>query len=567
MKDLNARIAQKKHLIDVAAGRAPADLVLKDVQYLNVYSGELLRGDIAIADGRIAGVGSYDGPNERRLSGVVCPGLIDAHIHLESSLVIPAEFARAVVPHGTTCVVTDPHEITNVMGTDGVEFMLQATAGLPLDVFFMLPSCVPATPLDESCGTLDWKAIDRFYENPRVLGLAEMMNAFGVVHDDADVLAKLAAAELHGKRIDGHAPGLGGGELNAYIGAGVASDHECADPGEAMEKLRRGQRIMIRDGTAARNLEALAPLLHGVPAGRCLLCTDDKHPSDLLEKGHVDYILREAVRFGADPIAAVTAATRNAAEYFRLEDRGAIAPGLLADLTVFEDLAQFRVTQVYKNGALRYDGALADFPAPVIDAALYDGARDSFRVTPIDAALFAPNGMQGVIGMVPGQIVSTDNGRADRVDPAKDVLRIAVIERHHATGHVGLGYLQGYGLRSGAVATSISHDSHNLIVVGATPEDMALAAQRIVALGGGIAVVEGGRVLGEVPLELGGLMSDTDLRTVNAKLEAAKEAAFALGVNRGIDPFMTLSFMSLPVIPALRLTTRGMVDVATQQFV
>ena len=567
MEDLKSRIEQKKKLIDVAAGRVPAELVLKDAQYVNVYSGELLRGDIAIEGGRIAGVGSYAGRQELHPEGIVCPGLMDAHIHLESSLVSPAEFVKAVVPHGTTAVVTDPHEITNVMGTDGIEFMLQATAGLPLDVFFMLPSCVPSTPLDEAGAELDWQAIDRFYENPRVLGLAEMMNAFGVVHNDEAVLAKIAAAEAHGKCVDGHAPGLSGSELSAYVGAGVGSDHECSDPGEAMEKLRRGQYIMIRDGTAARNLEALAPLLHGRAAERCLLCTDDKHPIDLLEKGHIDYILRQAVRFGADPIAAVTAATKGCAQYFRLYDRGAVAPGLLADLTVFDDLEHFRVQQVFKNGRLCYDGTLAEFSAPEIDPALREKAQNTFRVAHIEAADFAENGMQGIIGMVPGQIVSTDNGRTDHADPENDILRIAVIERHHGTGHIGLGYIQGYGLRRGAVATSISHDSHNLIVVGANAEDMAFAARRIVENRGGITVVDGGKVLGEVALEIAGLMSDTDLREVNARLEAAKDAAYGLGVGRGIDPFMTLSFMSLPVIPTLRLTTKGMVDVLTQQFV
>ncbi len=568
MDEMTSALSRMQHLIEVAAGREPADLVLKNARYVNVFSGELCKGDIAVTDGRIAGIGSYRGRQEIDVSDcVVCPGFIDAHIHLESSLVSPAEFAKAVVPHGTTCVVTDPHEITNVMGTDGIDYMLQATAGLPMDVFFMLPSCVPATPLDESGAVLDWQAIDRFYANERVLGLAEMMNAFGVVHNDADVLRKLIAAKRWKKRIDGHAPGLAGSELDAYAAAGVASDHECADPAEAMEKLRRGQYIMIREGTAARNLEALAPLLRGRAAARCLLCTDDKHPSDLLEKGHIDYILKNAVRLGADPIAAVAAATLNAAQYFGLKERGAVAPGYIADLALVHDLTDFSVKAVYKDGVCRFDGQLVPFAAPAVEQRLREKALDTFHIGAISAKDFAENGMQGIIGMVTGQIISTDNGRTDHADVSEDILRIAVLERHKQTGHIGLGYLQGYGLKAGAVATSISHDSHNLIVVGASAEDMAFAARRIVENRGGITVVKDGRVLGEVALELAGLMSDTDLRVVNKELEAAKEAAYDLGVSRGIDPFMTLSFMSLPVIPALRLTTRGMVDVSTQQFV
>ena len=329
---INRKLNKKLHVIDVAAGRAPADLVLKNATYVNVFSNELCHGDIAVAEGLIVGMGEYHGKVEVDVSGkLVLPGFIDAHIHLESSLVSPTEFAKAVLPHGTTTVITDPHEIANVMGTDGIEYMLQATEDLPVDVRFMLPSCVPATPLDESGANLDYRAIDSFYDHPRVQGLAEMMNYVGVVNGDGQVVEKIVASQAHHKKIDGHAPGLSGKDLNAYIAAGVYSDHECSDMEDAMNKLRLGQYIMIREGTAARNLEALMPLLTSQYVDRCMFCTDDKHPNDLLEKGHIDYIVKKAISLGADPIVAVKAACHNAARYFLLNNRGAIAPGYLGD--------------------------------------------------------------------------------------------------------------------------------------------------------------------------------------------------------------------------------------------
>lgn len=566
---MNTILAEKKLLVEAATGAKKADLVLKNADYYNVFTRRIEHGDIAVSAGKVVGIGSYDGEKELDLAGkLVAPGFIDAHIHLESSLVSPAQFAKAVVPHGTTCVVTDPHEITNVMGTDGIEYMLAATEGLPLDVRFVLPSCVPATPLDEAGAELSWKDIDRFYADRRVLGLAEMMNAFGVVHNDPEVLSKIAAADGHGKVTDGHAPGIAGKELNAYIAAGVGSDHECSDADEALEKLRRGQYIMIREGTAARNLKALSPLLKEAYADRCLFCTDDKHPSDLLELGHIDYIIREAVRYGADPLTCIRAATWNAAQYFRMYDRGAIAPGYLADFTVLDDTTHLQVVMTVKSGKIVCEnGKLIDFAVPGIEKRLEEHAHSTFRLQPLAASDF-PDGVQrGIIGMVPGEIVSTDNGRTDKPDLGRDILKIAVLERHKNTGHIGLGYIQGYGLKCGAVATSISHDSHNIIVVGATAEDMAFASNQIIKNRGGICVVKDGQVLGEVRLEIAGLMSDTGLQEINAALEAAKDAAYTLGVNHGIDPFMTLSFMSLPVIPTLRLTTKGMVDVLTQQFI
>lgn len=561
---------KKQQIIEVASGRQKAELVLKNATYVNVFSNELCTGDIAVQSGLVAGIGTYEGLRELDMTGkIVCPGFVDAHIHLESSLVSAAEFARAVVPHGTTTVVTDPHEITNVMGTFGIDYMLQATEGLPLDVRFMLPSCVPSTPLDEAGAVLDYRAIDSFYDHPRVQGLAEMMNSFGVFHNDPAVIEKIVAAQAHHKQIDGHAPDLGEKELNAYVAAGVYSDHECSNLADALEKLRRGQFIMIRDGTAAKNLEALAPLLHPQYAARCMFCTDDKHPSDLLEKGHIDYIMRKAVNeYGADPIRAIKAASHNAARYFHLDNRGAIAPGYLADFAILDGFENFRVEQVFRKGELVCtDGVMQDFPVPPIDPWLVARAHDTFHVAPLTPSRFAAPGSLGVIGMIPGEIVTTDNGRADGVDLPRDILKIAVIERHHNTGHIGLGYLQGYGLKAGAVATSISHDSHNIIVVGASDADMAFAANRIVENRGGIVVAQDGAVVGEVKLEIAGLMSEDSLPNVNRALEDAKKQAYARGVQPGIDPFMTLSFMSLPVIPALRLTTLGVVDVATQQLV
>ena len=567
---INRKLMKKQRIIDVAAGRAPADLVLKNAVYVNVFSGELEKRDIAVAEGLIVGLGSYSGTEEVDMTGkIVCPGFIDAHIHLESSLVSPAEFARAVIPHGTTTVITDPHEIANVMGEAGIEYMLAATEGLPVDVRFMIPSCVPASPMDESGASLDYRDIDSFFEHPRVQGLAEMMNFPGIISADSETVAKIVASQAHHKKIDGHAPGLRGNDLNAYISAGVYSDHECADMADALEKLRLGQFIMIREGTAAKNLEALMPLiLTEQYYGRCMFCTDDKHPSDLLEKGHIDYICREAVRMGADPIRTVQVACLHAARYFLLNNRGAIAPGYLADFAIVEDLKDFHVVTVYKRGQLVYSGGeVADFPLPAIPAHLDEKAHDTFHLPTLTAADFANTRRKGIIGMVSGQITTEDCGYADHVDIPGDILKMAVVERHRHTGHIGIGYLKGYGLRSGAVATSVAHDSHNIICVGCTDEDMAFACNRIAENHGGIVVVDGGKVIAELPLEIAGIMSSLPLTQVNDLLEKAKEAAYALGVGQDIDPFMTLSFMSLPVIPTLRLTTRGVVDVLTQQYI
>ena len=566
---INRKLLKKQRIIAAAAGREPADLVLKNATFVNVFSNELSTMDIAVAEGLIVGMGSYQGRSEVDCTGkIVLPGFLDAHIHLESSLVSPTEFVKAVLPHGTTTVVTDPHEIANVMGTDGIEYMLQATEDLPVDVRFMLPSCVPATPLDESGAILDYRAIDSFYDHPRVQGLAEMMNFVGAINGDEQTVEKIVAAQAHHKKIDGHAPDLQGNDLNAYIAAGVYSDHECHDVKDAIAKLERGQFIMIREGTAARNLEALMPLLTGKYADRCMFCTDDKHPNDLLEKGHIDYIVKKAISLGADPITAVKVACHNAARYFLLNNRGGISPGYLADFVIIDNFQDFNIEQVYKKGVLMVDhGEIQDFPSPEIEPYLVERAHKTFHVAALTAEDFAEKRPRGIIGMVDGEITTVDAGYSDRIDVEYDVLKIAVVERHKNTHHIGIGYIQGYGLKSGAVATSISHDSHNIIVVGTNETDMAAAVNRAVELNGGIVVWDGGQSVAEVPLAIAGIMSDEPLVTVNEKLETAKDAAHKLGVNPGIDPFMTLSFMALPVIPSLRITTRGVFDVTTQSYV
>ena len=555
------QLAAKQRLIAVAAGREKADLVLKNAKYLNVFSNEFLCGDIAVANGLIAGVGKYDGKTEIDVSGkLVLPGFIDAHIHLESSMVTPAEFAKAVVAHGTTTVITDPHEITNVMGIDGVEYMIQASQNLPIDVHFMMPSCVPATEIDESGAELDCKDIDLYLDNKKVLGLAEMMNYVGVINGDKNVLSKIVTSQAHHKKIDGHAPELSGNDLNAYIAAGVYSDHECSTFENALEKLRKGQFIMIREGTAAHNLKALMPLLTQQYYSRCMFATDDKHPSDLLYGGHIDYIVKQALKNGADPIVALKTATHHAARYFLLNNKGAIASGYLADIVVVNNLEDFNVETVFKRGKLVFDGEVKDFSAPTVDEKLAEKCFDTFHLDSVTPSTFKVDGKLGLIGLVGGELLTRNLGTADKIDVENDILKIACIERHKGTNHIGVGYVKGYSLKSGAVATSVAHDSHNIITVGCNDDDIAVAVNAIRDSKGGIAVVENGKIKALLELPIAGLMSDEPLTTVNEKLENAKSSAYELGADKSIDPFMTISFLSLPVIPSLRITTKGVFD-------
>lgn len=595
-----------KKMMDVAAGRRKASLVLKGGTIVNVFTERTEIGDIAIEDGCIAGIGEYDGLVNVDMTGrYICPGFIDGHIHIESSMVSPPEFEKAVLPHGTTTVITDPHEIGNVAGCQGVDYMLKATEGLSLDAFFVMPSCVPSTGLDESGAVLGPEDIKPYYENPRVLGLAEVMNSAGVVAGQEDLMGKLTEAGRRGKVIDGHAPFLGGNELNAYVCSGVWSDHECSDAGEALEKLGRGQWIMIREGTAARNLEALMPLFEAPYYERCMLVTDDKHPGDLISMGHIDYIIRRAVSLGADPIRAIKMGTFNAARYFGLKDRGAVMPGLRADLAVLEDLKDIRVAAVYKDGVLtakegvclgagkekkrnyaageeprsgsREDTESAEKTAGGLETA-FPRVFNSFHmdeVTLEDLVLEQKGAMERVIQFKPHELLTEERlvpwqntpGLAPGVSLEQDIVKAAVFERHLHTGHKGLGFVGGYGLKKGAVATSVAHDSHNLIVVGTNDRDMVLAANAVRKNRGGLAVAAEGQVLGELALPIGGVMSRLSVEEVEEQLQALKVLTRQLGISSDIDAFMTLAFVSLPVIPKLRINTYGVIDVDRQKQV
>ena len=565
---LNRKVNKKQKIIEAASGREKADLVFKNATYVNVFSNELCKSDIAISEGLIIGLGDYQGLVEIDASdSIILPGFLDAHIHLESSLVSPNEFAKAVLPHGTTTVITDPHEIANVMGIDGIDYMLEETESSPVDVRFMLPSCVPATYLDESGANLDYKDIDSFYNHPRVEGLAEMMDFSGIINNETSEIRKIVSAQIHHKKIDGHAPHLDKNDLNTYIAAGIYSDHECQNLDDAIAKLQRGQFIMIREGTAAKNLEALCPLLCEKYADRCMFCTDDKHPNDLLENGHMDYIVKKAIKLGVDPIIAVKVASHNTARYFSLNNRGAIAPGYLGDLILIDNFEDFNIKSVYKKGLLvAENGKTIKYCQGKVDSSIKNKVYNTFHIDKFNENEFTDNKSRTTIGIIPGEIVTKNLGYNEKIDIANDILRIAVVERHKNTHHIGLGYIKGYGLKSGAVATSISHDSHNIIVVGTNETDITAATNKIIDLNGGIVVFENGKCIASVPLPIAGIMSDEPLEKVNEKLKYTKSKAYSLGVYKNVDPFMTLSFMALPVLPSVRITTQGVFDVLNKKY-
>lgn len=555
----------RSRLIEVARGDAPADTLLANARLVNVRSGEVHDADIALYRGRIAGFGDYEARETIDLKGAfVCPGLIDAHVHIESSMVTVPEFARAVVPRGTTTVVTDPHEIANVLGIAGIRYMLESSEALPLRVFVMASSCVPATDMETSGAELTAADLAPLFEHPRVIGLAEVMNFPGVFLGVPEVLAKIdAAGDLP---VDGHAPGLSGKNLNAYIAAGVGSDHESTGVEEAREKLRRGMHIFIREGTTARNLTELLPLVTPSNSAYCSFCTDDRHPQDLLEEGHIDALLRMATAQGLEPVTAIQMATINTAAYFGLRGLGMVAPGYRADLVVFDDLRALRARMVFSEGErVAEDGEyLGPRPRPPEPP----GSGVAVAWEKVDLSVAAGAGARArVIHAIPGQIVTGQSIEELAVrdglavcDPDRDILKIAVIERHRGTGNIGVGFVKGFGLKSGAIASTVAHDNHNIVVVGASDEDMVAAARAVAETGGGQAVVAHGRVLASVPLPIAGLMSDLPLEAVRDRVEAMTRAARELGGTLP-DPLMTMSFLALAVIPELKITDLGLVDV------
>ncbi|MBU1935891.1 adenine deaminase [bacterium] len=559
-------ISELQELLSVSRGERPAELLLKNARVVNVATCEIIETSVAVFKGRIAGLGDYKAEKVIDLKGaLLVPSFLDGHIHLESSLLSPDQFARAVVPHGTGGVVWDPHEFANVLGTTAFDYVLRATENLPLEVWVMLPSCVPATHMETSGADLDAETLAPFLEHSRVIGIAEVMNFPGVIYGDESVLAKIHLGE--GRPVDGHAPGLSGTALQAYLASGIATDHECTTLEEAREKLRGGMAILIREGSTAKNLEALLPLVKPETARRFAFVSDDRHADDLLEEGHLDATLRKAVALGLDPILALQLASFNTAEIFGRKDVGLIAPGRLANFIQLDDMKHFNVKRTWYKGQLVAEEGqiLLDLPTPDISDVI--GTVHLQDLILEDFAVQAPDSPVRIIELIPDQIVTkassarlpSINGML-QADTSRDIAKLVVIERHQNTGNIGKGFVRGFGLKNGALASSVAHDSHNIVCVGTDDKDMLFAVQTLKHLGGGLCVVNSGKVLAQLALPIAGLVSDRTANEVAQELSSIAKAAISLGVKINA-PFMALSFLALPVIPHLKLTDKGLVDV------
>lgn len=553
--------------IDAAVGRKKAETVLKNGRFVNVFTGEICEGDIAVEGGKIVGFGKYEGETEYDLAGkTAVPGLIDAHVHIESSQLSPEEFARLVLPRGTTTAIADPHEITNVCGIAGAKYIADASKNTPLEVKVMLPSCVPATAFETSGATLTGADTEKYIGADFIHGLGEFMNYPGVLYKDSEVMKKLAAARKAGKVIDGHAPATSELGLNAYIAAGISTDHECTSPEEALEKVSKGMYVHLREGSATRNVAANCGAANAANLRRFLLCTDDRHAADLKAKGHLDNALRVAVAAGMNPVWAIIAATLNSAECYRLYGKGAIAPGYDADIAVFDDLKNFNCAMVFKGGRLvaKEGKALFKTGEKYLPAEVKNTVHVG-NVAPDDFKIKLKGRRANVIRLLKDNVVTekvvreVESENGDVKLCGTDLLKLAVVERHHGTGNIGLGLLEGYGLKNGAIALTIAHDSHNIIVLGDNNADMAAAVAELKRIGGGMAIAEGGKAQ-SLPLDIAGLMSSLPAEEYIAQSEKLLEKAYSMGVSRDVEAFMSLSFLALLVIPSLKLSDRGLFD-------
>lgn len=563
--------------IDVAAGRIPADLVIRGGNVVDVFRGIVRKADIAISDGTIAGVGAYEGKEVVDANGrYILPGLIDSHIHIESSYLSPEELGKILVPHGTSVIVADPHEIVNVCGIRGLDYMMEAAKRTKLDIRFMLPSCVPATPFENAGATVNAQDMEEPMRRDEILGLGEFMNSVGVIHNDEAVIDKLMVAKAAGKLIDGHAPGATGKDLNAYCSVGILADHECETLSDMEERIGNGMYVMLREGSACHNLNTMLPGINAYTARRCLFCSDDRQPETIFHEGHIDNHLRMCVKGGIDPVTAIRIATLNAAECFGLTGLGAIAPGYRADLNIVDDLTNFNTQMMFLRGELvAKDGAYL-FPVEKYDISSVKGSAVVKEFSKEKFKMRLQSDTVHAIGVLPGGVVTEDETVTVKVDengefiydPNQDVVKLAVVERHHNTGNVACAFLAGYGIKRGAIALSIAHDSHNIIVAGVSDEEMEFAVNELVKQEGGIVAAMDGKVIGSMPMPIAGLMSDQDGKWVEKTLLDIHNIMYNdFGVSREVEPVMTLCFMSLPVIPAIKLTDMGLFDVLKFDFI